>query len=89
MFQDRCPCANAEKTGVWAIPGYDSRSLDWGRPMNHTYPMNLEWDETKSEACFTQRGFDFAYAARAFFDLNRIVQADTRHSYGEKRYQLT
>jgi len=57
--------------------------------MNYTRPMNFEWDETKSEACFAQRGFDFAYAARAFFDPNRIVHADTRHSYGEERYQLT
>ena len=50
--------------------------------------MNFEWDEAKSESCFTQRGFDFAYAARAFFDPNRIVHADTRRSYGEERYQL-
>ena len=56
--------------------------------MNYINPMNFEWDEAKSEACFTQRGFDFAYAARAFFDPNRIVQADNRHSYGEDRYQL-
>jgi len=46
-------------------------------------------DEAKSEACLTQRGFDFAYAARAFFDPHRIVQADARHSYGEEPYQLT
>lgn len=51
--------------------------------------MNFEWDEAKSETCLTQRGFDFAYAARAFFDPHRIVQADARHSYGEERYQLT
>jgi len=51
--------------------------------------MNFEWDEAKSEACFTQRGFDFAYVVRAFFDPNRVVQADTRHSYGEDRYHLT
>lgn len=50
--------------------------------------MNFEWDEVKSEACFTQRGFDFAYAARAFFDPSRIVQVDTRRSYGEERYRL-
>ncbi|GAB4365760.1 MAG: BrnT family toxin [Methylohalobius crimeensis] len=50
--------------------------------------MEFEWDEDKSEACFRERGFDFAYAARAFFDPNRLVQADTRHSYGEDRYQL-
>ena len=59
-----------------------------GRPMSYNSPMNFEWDEAKSEACFQGRGFDFAYAARAFFDPNRFVQADTRHSYGEVRYQL-
>lgn len=50
--------------------------------------MNFEWDEAKSEACFRERGFDFTYAARAFFDPGRIVQTDTRRSYGEERYQL-
>ena len=34
-----------------------------------------------------ERGFDFSYAARAFFDPDRIIQADTRHNYGEERYQ--
>jgi len=56
--------------------------------MNYTSPMNFEWDEAKSEACFRERGFDFAYAARAFFDPDRLIQADTRRSYGEERYQL-
>ena len=50
--------------------------------------MHFEWDEAKSDACFAERGFDFAYAARAFFDPDRLIQADTRHSYGEQRYQL-
>lgn len=50
--------------------------------------MNFEWDAAKSERCFSEHGFDFAYAARAFFDPNRVVHADTRHSYGEERYQL-
>jgi len=50
--------------------------------------MNFEWDATKSEACYQQRGFDFAYAARAFFDPDRIIRAGTRHSYGEERYRL-
>ena len=50
--------------------------------------MQFEWDEVKSEACFRQRGFDFAYAARAFFDPDRLVHADTRRLYGEDRYQL-
>jgi uncharacterized DUF497 family protein len=42
--------------------------------------MNFEWDATKSEACYQQRGFDFAYPARAFFDPDRTIRADTRHS---------
>lgn len=50
--------------------------------------MNFEWDEGKSDACFRDRGFDFAYAALAFADPDRIIRQDTRHSYGEDRYQL-
>jgi uncharacterized DUF497 family protein len=56
--------------------------------MNYTRPMKFEWDEAKSEACFQSRGFDFAYAARAFFDPDRLIQPDARHSYGEERLQL-
>jgi len=48
--------------------------------------MNFEWDEIKSEACFDERGFDFAYAAQAFFDPNRTIRADLRHSYGENAF---
>ena len=51
--------------------------------------MEFEWDETKSETCFQERAFDFAYAAQAFFDPNRLIRADLRHSYGEERFQLT
>ncbi|WP_240481037.1 BrnT family toxin [Ectothiorhodospira sp. BSL-9] len=50
--------------------------------------MDFEWDEVKSEACFSGRGFDFAYVARAFYDPDRVIQEDARHSYGEERYQL-
>ena len=57
--------------------------------MNYTCAMKFEWDEAKSDACFKDRGFDFAYSARAFFDEDRLVQEDTRYSYGEERYQLT
>ncbi|SFM13543.1 BrnT family toxin [Nitrosomonas communis] len=56
--------------------------------MNYTEAMNFEWDEAKSEACFRERGFDFAYAAHAFFDPNRVIQLDARYSYNEERYQL-
>jgi uncharacterized DUF497 family protein len=59
-----------------------------GSPLNYNKTMNFEWDEIKSERCFLERGFDFAYAAQAFFDPNRIVRLDNRHSYGEERYQL-
>lgn len=50
--------------------------------------MNFEWDEAKSDACFKERGFDFAYAAQAFFDPNRWVRQDQRNSYGEDRFKL-
>ncbi len=51
--------------------------------------MDFEWDDVKSESCFTSRGFDFAFAARIFFDPDRIVVTDTRRVYGEERFQLT
>ena len=50
--------------------------------------MEFEWDQAKSEACFEQRGFDFAYALRAFADPNRLISHDHRGDYGEERYQL-
>lgn len=56
--------------------------------MDYTFSMNFHWDEDKSNACFRIRGFDFAYAASAFADPDRIVRQDSRFSYGEDRYQL-
>ena len=56
--------------------------------MNYSCAMNFEWDETKSDACAKARRFNFAYAARVFYDPDRIVAADARHSYGEERYQV-
>ena len=50
--------------------------------------MQFEWDDAKSDACFTYRGFDFAYALRAFFDDGRVVARDRRWDYGEDRYRL-
>ena len=40
--------------------------------------MEFEWDDAKSNDCFMHRGFDFAYAIRAFLDPNRIVGRDRR-----------
>ena len=48
----------------------------------------FEWDDAKSDACFARRGFDFAYAIRAFLDPDRIVGPDRRWDYGEDRYRL-
>jgi len=50
--------------------------------------MEFEWDDAKNNACFARRGFDFAYAVRAFFDPLRIVAQDTRRAYGEDRFRL-
>ena len=50
--------------------------------------MEFEWGDAKNNACFDRRGFDFAYAVRAFFDPERIVDHDRRRDYGEDRYQL-
>jgi uncharacterized protein len=50
--------------------------------------MYFEWDDDKSRACHQMRGFDFAYAAFAFADPDRIIRQDDRFSYGEDRYEL-
>ena len=50
--------------------------------------MKFEWDAFKSQACYRDRGFDFAFVARVFLDPRRLVREDTRYSYGESRYQL-
>lgn len=51
--------------------------------------MNFEWDADKSSACYLTRGFDFAYAAFAFADPDRVIRQDNRFSYGEERHELT
>ena len=50
--------------------------------------MEFEWDDAKSNSCFTRRSFDFAYAVRAFLDPHRVVAQDRRRDYGEDRYRL-
>ena len=50
--------------------------------------MEFEWDNAKNSACLERRGFDFAYALRAFLDPQRIVAQDRRRDYGEDRYRL-
>lgn len=50
--------------------------------------MEFEWDQDKSDVCYIERGFDFAYVLRAFMDGDRLIHKDTRWDYGEDRYQL-
>lgn len=58
------------------------------RPLGYISAMEFEWDDNKSQACFIQRGFDFAYVIKAFFDPARVIEPDNRRDYGEKRYRL-
>ena len=66
------------------VPG----EVDTTRPLAYIGEMEFEWDDAKSDHCFAHRGFDFAYAIRAFFDPDRIVRRDRRWDYGEDRYRL-
>jgi uncharacterized DUF497 family protein len=50
--------------------------------------VECEWDAAKSEACFAERGFDFAYATGVFLDPDRIVEPDERLDYGEPRFRV-
>ena len=56
--------------------------------MAYIFAMEFAWDDAKSNDCFLRRGFDFAYAIRAFLDTNRIDGRDHRWDYGEDRYRL-
>jgi uncharacterized DUF497 family protein len=46
------------------------------------------WDEAKSQTCFAERGFDFAYAAK-LWDGPVMEREDRRLNYGEIRIQAT
>jgi uncharacterized DUF497 family protein len=46
--------------------------------------VRFEWDETKSDANFEERGFDFEFAALIFDGLTLEVE-DRRKDYGERR----
>jgi uncharacterized protein len=50
--------------------------------------MKFDWDETKSAACWKERGFDFTYAVQCFLDPRRMISRDNRFDYGEDRFQL-
>ncbi len=49
--------------------------------------MDFEWDEEKNRVNTIKHGVSFYEAQDAFFDLNRVIAFDTRHSNDEeKRY---
>lgn len=49
--------------------------------------MDFEWDEEKNRANTIKHGVSFYEAQDAFFDINRVIAFDTRHSNNEeKRY---
>ena len=56
--------------------------------MAYIEALEFEWDDAKSDACFAERGFDFAYAVQVFLDPDRLVEADNRFDYGEARYRV-
>jgi len=60
---------------------YNQKCLASCRSMNYIYDMEFEWDFDKSNRCYVERGFDFAYAAQGFFDPDRIVMKDSRYEY--------
>ena len=56
--------------------------------MAYTAMMEFDWDDAKSDVCNNERGFDFAYVVRCFFDPHRLISRDNRFDYGEERFQL-
>jgi len=56
--------------------------------MDYLLIVEFEWNPLKSDKCYAERGFDFAYATRAFLDPGRTVSLDSRWDYGEDRYVL-
>jgi uncharacterized DUF497 family protein len=56
--------------------------------MDYIKKKEFEWDEDKSSECENLRGFQFQDITNAFLDPYRCITPDTRHDYGEERYEL-
>lgn len=50
---------------------------------------SMQGDPDDCDACFRERGFDFAYATAAFRDPGRVVRAAARDTPGEIRCILS
>ncbi len=48
--------------------------------------MNFEWDKQKSNTNQEKHDISFEEAQYAFFDNNRLILEDVKHSTEEKRY---
>ena len=48
--------------------------------------MTFEWDENKNSENKAKHIVSFEKAQDAFFDVNRIILEDVKHSVSEKRY---
>jgi uncharacterized DUF497 family protein len=48
--------------------------------------MEFEWDEEKNLSNILKHKVSFDEAQEAFFDANRLITKDVKHSIGEDRY---
>ena len=48
--------------------------------------MTFEWDENKNAENIRKHKVSFAKAQDTFFDVNRMILEDVKHSVSEKRY---
>ena len=48
--------------------------------------MTFEWDEVKNTTNIKKHNVSFEKAQEAFFDTNRMILEDIKHSDSEKRY---
>ena len=50
--------------------------------------MTFEWDENKNSENIKKHKVSFEKAQDAFFDENRIILEDIKHSVSEKRFRF-
>jgi len=48
--------------------------------------MTFEWDENKNRENIDKHHVSFEEAQEAFFDVNRVIRKDKKHSKGEERF---
>jgi uncharacterized DUF497 family protein len=62
--------------------------LDISGSLNYIKKKGFEWDEDKNSECKKLRGFQFQDITHAFLDPHQCITPDTRHDYGEERFEL-